>query len=264
MGEFLNCFLPACVFAVTLMLALWWVSLRIHNLGIVDIAWSAGFAPIAIFYALATHGDPVRRAVMAGMAGIWSIRLGAHVGSRVLSQHPREDGRYEQLRAEWGARLKQKAFWFFEIQAVLIAVLSLPFLLVCLNQRPGLAPVEWAGMALWLVAVAGESLADFQLRQFKANPANRGHVCQVGLWRHSRHPNYFFEWLIWVAFYLFAVGSPLGCATIYCPALMLYFLLRVTGIPMTEQLAVKTKGAEYREYQRTTSGFVPWFRKGSG
>ena len=100
-----------------------------------------------------------------------------------------------------------------------------------------------------------------QLKQFKANPANKGRVCQAGLWNFSRHPNYFFEWLVWVAFFLFALGSPWGWVTIYCPALMLFFLLKVTGIPMTEELAVKTKGDAYREYQRTTSVFVPWFKK---
>lgn len=261
MSEFLNAFLPICVFSVTLMLSLWWVSWRVGNLGIVDVGWSAAFAPVVVFYALATHGDPVRRALMAVMAGTWSTRLALHVGSRVLGQHPREDGRYEQLRAEWGGRVRQKSFWFFQFQAALIVVLSVPFLLVSLDRRPGLAAEEWAGIIVWLVAVAGESLADLQLRRFKAQPVNRGRVCREGLWRYSRHPNYFFEWLIWVGFYLFAMESPFGCATIYCPALMLFFLLRVTGIPMTEDLAVKTKGAEYLEYQRTTSRFVPWFPK---
>jgi steroid 5-alpha reductase family enzyme len=122
--------------------------------------------------------------------------------------------------------------------------------------------LEIAGAAIWLLALAGESLADYQLKQFKAGRAGTGRVCQVGLWRYSRHPNYFFEWLIWVAFFVFALGSPWGWLTIYCPALMLFFLIKVTGIPMTEELAVKTKGEEYIQYQRTTSGFVPWFRKG--
>ena len=122
-------------------------------------------------------------------------------------------------------------------------------------------PVEWVGIALWLFAVAGESLADYQLKQFKADSANHGQVCQIGLWHYSRHPNYFFEWLIWLSFFSFALGSPWGILTVYCPALMLYFLLRVTGIPMTEDLAVKTKGEEYRQYQRTTSKFVAWLRR---
>jgi steroid 5-alpha reductase family enzyme len=162
---------------------------------------------------------------------------------------------------EWGADAGRKMFWFFQLQGALLVALSSPFLLVCLNSRPDLSVWETAGLALWLVALAGESLADHQLKQFKAGKAGGGRVCQAGLWRYSRHPNYFFEWLIWVAFFVFALASPWGGVTIYCPALMLFFLLKVTGIPMTEELAVKTKGEEYVAYQRTTSGFVPWFRK---
>jgi steroid 5-alpha reductase family enzyme len=140
-------------------------------------------------------------------------------------------------------------------------MLSVPFLFACGNARPEFGAIEIAGAVLWLIALGGESLADWQLKQFKASPENKGSVCQAGLWRYSRHPNYFFEWLIWMAFFAVAAGAPWGWVTVYCPALMLFFLLRVTGIPMTEELAVKTKGEEYRAYQKTTSAFVPWFRR---
>jgi steroid 5-alpha reductase family enzyme len=101
-------------------------------------------------------------------------------------------------------------------------------------------------------------VADQQLKRFRQDPANKGKVCQTGLWNYSRHPNYFFEWLVWVAFFLAAAATPLGWLTVYCPALMLYFLFRVTGIPATEEQSIRTKGEAYREYQRTTSVFVPW------
>jgi len=125
--------------------------------------------------------------------------------------------------------------------------------------------VQWGwcdllGFLLWVIAICGESLADRQLDAFKANPANRGKVCESGLWYYSRHPNYFFEWLIWVAFFLFALPAPWGWATIVAPALMLFFLLRVTGIPYTEQQSLRSRGAAYRQYQRSTSAFVPWFK----
>jgi steroid 5-alpha reductase family enzyme len=169
--------------------------------------------------------------------------------------------RYSEMRARWKNHFRLQVFWFFQIQAILIVVLCIPFLIASINEDSGLRPVEIVGAALWLVAVCGEALADWQLKQFRADPDNRRKVCQAGLWNYSRHPNYFFEWLVWVAFYLFALGSPLGCATIYCPALMLFFLLRVTGIPLTEKLSLQSKGEAYREYQRTTSAFVPWFKK---
>jgi steroid 5-alpha reductase family enzyme len=261
LNDFISSILIAWAFAFVLMLIVWAISVRIRNAGIVDIAWSAGFAPVAIFYAAYNHGLPMRCWLMAGMVTLWSLRLGLHLYVRVMGHHPVEDVRYAELRREWGARANAKMFGFFQLQALLLVVLSVPFLIVCLNPNPAIQIQEWIGLGLWAVALAGETLADSQLKHFRENQNNHGEVCQVGLWRYSRHPNYFFEWLMWVAFYVFALGSPLGCATIYCPALMLYFLVRVTGIPMTETLSVKSKGQKYITYQRTTSAFVPWFRK---
>jgi steroid 5-alpha reductase family enzyme len=259
--DVLNAFWPALVFSIVLMVFVWIVSHRLQNLGIVDIAWAFGFAPVAVFYASVLPGDLAHRLLITGMAGLWSLRLGVHIAFRVAAHHPKEDPRYCQLRTEWAGRIKSKTFRFFQLQAALLAVLSTPFLFISLNSRPGFRPVEWAGVVLWSIAVTGEALADYQLNRFNAAPENRGRVCQTGLWRYSRHPNYFFEWLIWVSFFLFALGSPWGWITFFCPVLMLFFLLRVTGIPMTEQLALKSKGAEYERYQQTTSTFVPWFRK---
>ena len=259
--QFLHAFWPTCVFAVALMLVIWWLALRINNLGIVDIAWSYAFALVAIFYAATTHGDSTRRWLIAGMATLWSLRLGTHLCIRVKSHHPHEDVRYALMRANWSKNLKSQVLIFFQLQAVLIVLLSIPFLIVCLNDRPGISLLEWLGAVVWLIAVAGESLADRQLKQFRLRPENNGRICQIGLWNYSRHPNYFFEWLVWVGFFVFALGSPLGYVAVYCPVLMLFFLLRVTGIPLTEELSVKSKGDAYREYQRTTSAFVPWFKK---
>jgi steroid 5-alpha reductase family enzyme len=227
----------------------------------VDVAWSLGFAPIVIFFACFTHGWPERRWLIAGMATLWSLRLGGHIYFRVMGHHPREDVRYAQLRVDWAENLNAKMFGFFQLQALLLPILSVPFLIACVNEKPGIGIAEYTGLALWLVALLGESLADHQLKRFRADPKNHGEVCQAGLWRYSRHPNYFFEWLIWMAFFVFALGSPLGCVSVYCPAIMLHFLLRVTGIPMTEAQSVKSKGQKYIQYQKTTSAFVPWLPK---
>jgi cyclopropane-fatty-acyl-phospholipid synthase len=247
LNEFIISLLLAWAFAFTLMLVIWWISVRMRNAGIVDIAWSAGFAPVAIFYAAHTDGLPVRRWLVAGMAVLWSLRLAGHLYTRVMGHHPIEDVRYAQLRTEWGAQVNRKMFGFFQLQAALLVVLSVPFLVVCLNPNPGIQTAEWAGMGIWLVALLGESLADAQLKRFRADPNNRGQVCQTGLWHYSRHPNYFFEWLVWLGFYVFALGSPLGCTAIYCPALMLYFLVRVTGIPMTEALSSPGSGRKLND-----------------
>ena len=261
LNEFLNALWPVCAFAVALMFVIWWLARRINNLGIVDIAWSYAFAPVGIFYAATTHGDLVRRWLIASMATLWSLRLGTHLYFRVLGHHPHEDVRYAKMREQWGKNLKSQTLFFFELQAVLVVLLSTPFLVACLNPHLGISILEWVGVVVWTVAIVGEGVADWQLKQFRSHSENKGKICQTGLWNYSRHPNYFFEWLVWVGFFLFAWASPSGCFTVFCPALMLFFLLRVTGIPLTEELSVKSKGDAYRKYQRTTSAFVPWFKK---
>lgn len=237
----------------------WALSVRVKNYGFLDVAFSVGVAILAPIYALNSPGAGAVKWPIAAVGIAWSLRLGIHILIRVLRAHPVEDARYESLRKRWPGT--GMFFVFFQLQAVLVVIFSLPFLMVSFNAtaRPG--AFEIAGIALAILSLGGEALADWQLKRFKADPANRGKVCQRGLWFYSRHPNYFFESLIWWAFFLAALGSPYGWITIVCPLLMLCFLWKVTGIPLTEEYAVRSKGDAYREYQRTTSAFVPWFRK---
>jgi steroid 5-alpha reductase family enzyme len=254
------------------MMVTWLAACRVRNFGIVDVVWSAGFAPVALLYSFLApssavgHALSARRVLITAMVIVWSFRLAIHLGVRVASHHPIEDVRYAKLREEWGGRVNSKMFWFFQLQAALQIILSLPIALINRDAGPaagfdGLGLSGAAGLAIWGIGLAGESIADRQLAGFRRDPQNKGSVCQVGLWRYSRHPNYFFEWLIWVGYAVFAVGSPMGWLGLVAPALMLHFLLNVTGVPMTEELSVKSKGEAYREYQRTTSAFVPWFPK---
>lgn len=239
----------------------YWLARRLDNYGIVDIAWSYAFAGLALYYAFLAPGWPVRKTLITAMAVFWSLRLGTHLYRRVMGHHPVEDGRYVQLRKDWAGNFAPKMFGFFQLQAASVVLLGVAFFIACLNPSPRLHPLEIAGAILWLLALAGESIADRQLAAFKHDPANPGKVCAVGLWRYSRHPNYFFEWLIWVAFFAFALASPFGWAAIVGPASILYLLLRVTGIPLTEEQSLRSKGDAYRRYQQTTSAFVPWFPK---
>lgn len=243
-----------------LMFSLWVVHLQLKNAGVVDIGWACGLGILALVDASLGTGDLTRRWLLAGMVLIWSGRLGSHLFTRIVG-HP-EEGRYRQLRQTWGGNIALKFLAFFEAQALLDLILSIPILIVSLNAAPGLSGFEYTGIALWLVAIAGESLADRQLAAFKRAPGNKGKVCEAGLWRYSRHPNYFFEWLVWVAWALFAWNSPYGAVAILCPALMLFFLYRVTGIPATEAQALRSKGDAYRRYQETTSAFIPWVKSG--
>jgi steroid 5-alpha reductase family enzyme len=247
--------------AAAAMAAVFVLALRIRNFSVVDVAWSAVFTPLAVLYAALAAGDGVRRALIAGLVTLWSLRLAWHLFARIAALHPEEEGRYVQLRKEWAGNLGTRFFWFFQAQGLLATLLSAPFLLACVDPRPGLGPFELAAAALFLIAVCGETIADRQLATWKKAPEHRGRTCREGLWRYSRHPNYFFEWLVWVAYALFAWPSPWGWMAIGCPLLMLFFLFRVTGIPMTEEQALRSRGDDYRDYQRTTSAFFPWLPK---
>jgi steroid 5-alpha reductase family enzyme len=238
--------------------ALYFLARRLDNYGIVDVAWAYAFAPVAWFYAAAGPGWLPRRILVASFVTLWAARLGTHLLRRVASHHPIEDGRYVQLRRDWAGNFAPKMAGFFQLQAASIVLLAVPFLLPVLNPGPTFQWLEMLGAALWIIALAGEAIADAQLAAFKRNPAHRGRVCDVGLWRYSRHPNYFFEWLVWVAFAAIAFGSPWGWLALIAPAAILHLLLRVTGIPLNEEQSLRSKGDAYRRYQQTTSAFVPW------
>lgn len=249
--------LAAWLLAAGLMLILWAISIPLRNAGLVDIGWAGGLALIALLYFVLVDGYLLRRALVTAMGLIWGLRLGSYLLVRTVGRE--EEGRYRYLRLKWGSAASFRFFFFFQFQAVLDVIFSLPLLLAAVNPDPRLSILELVGFGLWLVAVAGEATADRQLQRFKDRSESAGQVCREGLWGYSRHPNYFFEWLVWVAFFLFALPSPRGWIAIVCPALMLLFLFRITGIPANEQQALRSKGDAYRDYQRTTSPFIPWF-----
>lgn len=245
--------------AATAMLAAWWRQRATADATAVDVVWTVNLGLIAGLYAWLGDGAAPRRVLLALLVGAWSLRLALHLmRTRVLAPGQREDARYAKLRAAWGPRAQRNFFWLYQAQALLDALLSLPFLLVAFDPQPSLGWIEAAAALLLVVSVAGESLADAQLAAFKADPANRGRTCRAGLWRTSRHPNYFFEWLAWCAFALLALGAPLGWLGASAPLLMLFLLLKVTGVPPAESQALRSRGDDYRAYQRTTSAFFPW------
>ena len=258
----LTLFLIGLGIAVVYFAVVWVISVRLKNYGFLDVAWSYGVAVLAPIYAWFGPAGGAVKWVVTAIGVVWSLRLGTYILLRVLRHHPEEDVRYQTLRQRWPGT--GMFLVFFELQAVLVAIFSLPFLFVAFYASESVSPFTWAAVALALLALAGETLADLQMQEFKRTNHDRGAVCQVGLWRYSRHPNYFFESLIWWAFFLIAVSiapTPYAWLTLACPLLMLYFLFKVTGIALTEEYALKSKGDAYREYQRTTSAFVPWFRK---
>jgi steroid 5-alpha reductase family enzyme len=246
----------AWVAATLGMTLLWLRQEQTRDASTVDVGWVCSVAATAVLFAATAGGWPQRRLLVALMFGIWGTRLAAFLVRERLNGRG-EDSRYRALRAQWGASQSRRFFWFFQAQALAAVFFALPGLLASANPNPSFTAIEGAALVIWAVALTGEAAADRQLAAFKRH-APRGATCNAGLWRYSRHPNYFFEWLIWVGFALLASSAPWGLAAWTCPALMLYLLLRVTGIPATEAQALRTRGESYRRYQQTTSAFIPW------
>lgn len=244
------------------MLVLWLVQRRTGDAGVVDVGWAACLGLSAAFCALTGAGDPNRRLIIGCMGFVWGMRLAAHLLFDRVLRGP-EDGRYQMMREKLGRRAQPVFLLFFEAQALLVVILSAPFVLAANDPRGGPSFLDWFGLGIWLVGLIGESLADAQLKGFKRRPDAKGRVCDVGLWRVSRHPNYFFEWLMWIGYAIVAASAPAGWLAWSAPALMLFFVLKVTGIPPTEARALRSRPDAYRLYQRNTSAFFPWFPRSS-
>ena len=240
------------------MMALWWVQWRRQDASLVDAGWAGGIGLGALLLCWLGEGEANRRLLVAIMGGLWSLRLTTHLVRDRLLGKP-EDGRYQMLRAQWGSGAQPRFFVFFQFQAVLVAFFVLPFLVIAADVRPLGGIGMWLGVAIWMLAIAGESLADHQLARWRQDPANHGRTCRAGLWRYSRHPNYFCEWLLWWAYVAIAAGTIWVWLAVLVPVVLLILLLTVTGIPYTEKRALASRGDDYRDYQRTTSPFIPWF-----
>jgi steroid 5-alpha reductase family enzyme len=254
-GSVWGLLLVGTILASMVMAALWVVQVRTRDASLVDVAWAVLIAWAAIAYALLADGDTGQRILAALLASIWGFRLGAYLlVDRVLGKE--EDGRYQALRARWGDRANRRFFWFFQLQALAVVFFSLPFALVALDPESRLGALEWLGIAVWGVGNVGTIVADRQLARWRANPENRGRTARAGLWSWSRHPNYFFEWVTWCGVALVATAAPSGWISCLVPAVLLFLLFRVTGIPATEAQALRSR-MDYAEYQLTTSVFVP-------
>ncbi|WP_426663798.1 DUF1295 domain-containing protein [Rhodanobacter aciditrophus] len=241
-----------------LMMALGWRWQRRHtNTGIVDALWAAGLGGAAVLLALLGPGAAVPRLALGVLGGLWGLRLAWHLWRRVRREP--EDGRYRALREHWQGD-QRRLFAFFQFQALLIPLFALPFVAVATNAMTSLSWLV-AGVAIWVGGVLGEAIADAQLARFRADLRQHGRTCRHGLWRYSRHPNYFFEWLHWFAYVALAIGSPLAWLAWSGPLLMFLFLRFISGIPFTEAQALRTRGEDYRAYQRSTPMLFPWFPK---
>ncbi len=236
----------------------WFFARKWNNYSVVDAVWAYGTGVTALLW-LGLGGEFAwKNTVAAGLIALWSLRLGSHLQRRIWRMHPEEDARYAKLRQVWGGRVASSFFWFFQAQGLSVVLLALPFLFIASDSNVAWSVWETVGLIVAVIGILGESSADSQMSRFKSRNSDSKAVCQDGLWRYSRHPNYFFEAVIWIGFYLYACGSEWGWVTLHAPVIITYLLLKVTGIPPTEAAALARKGNAYRNYQKSTSPFIPW------
>ena len=240
------------------MIAAWWIQKQTGKSGWIDVTWTYSVGLAGVVFALwpFTALSP-RQLLVAALVAIWSLRLGTHVALRTARSQ--DDPRYAQLKKDWGAQAQSKMFGFLQVQALAGVLLSLAVLAAAWAPRPDIDWRDIFGALVLLGCVAGETLADSQLKAFAKNPDNRGKVCDVALWRYSRHPNYFFEWALWFAFPIIAMSAdyPFGWVAWIGPAYMYYLLVHVSGIPPLEEHMMRTRPETFAAYARRTNAFFP-------
>jgi len=238
--------------------AIWLVSLVLRNASIVDAFWGLGFVLLAALYFVATDGFVGRKILITGLVAVWGLRLSLYILWRNWGKG--EDYRYGAFREKAGERFWWVSFFqVFLLQGVLLWLISAPILAGQFYDSPDeLTVVDGLGAVVWAVGFFFEAVGDWQLAAFKADPANKGKVMQSGLWRYTRHPNYFGDTTAWWGYFAIAAGTVDGLWTVFSPILMTVLLLRVSGVALLEKAQVRTK-PQYSVYIESTSAFLPWF-----
>ena len=246
-----------------IMAGAWLVQQRTGNSGWVDTIWTFGLGGTGLagaLFPLEGGALSTRQAVTAAFILCWSLRLGLHIARR--SKGITDDPRYAEMARDWGAEAPRRMFWLLQKQAWVTIPLALAIFLAAHDPAPRLRWQDLAAVVVLIIALGGEALADRQLRRFATDPANRGKVCDAGLWSWSRHPNYFFEWLGWLGYPLLAIdvagGYGWGYLALFAPVCMYWLLVYVSGIPPLEQHMLRSRGEAFRAYQRRTSAFFPF------
>jgi steroid 5-alpha reductase family enzyme len=240
-----------------LMLIVWVSSLVLRDASLVDRFWGLGFVIAALAAFAATGGGDTRRYLVLAMVAIWGTRLSLYLTQRNWGQG--EDYRYQAMRRHWGGKFPLVSlFTVFGLQGALMWFIALPIPLAMVSGEPArLTLLDNLGALVWLVGFAFESIGDAQLARFKADPANEGKVMDQGLWRYTRHPNYFGDALLWWGIYLACASTPYGRWAILSPIVMTFLLMRVSGVPLLEKRMKKSRPS-YEAYAEKTSAFIPW------
>ncbi len=246
-----------CALAVIMAVA-WAAQRATGRSGWIDAIWTLGVGAIGAILAVAALGDVGagwRQGAVAAAILLWAARLGGHIIVRTLNGP--DDPRYAKLIEDWGDKASLRLFAFLQVQAVVGATLALAVALAAHATSPHFRIADGLGLVVFVIALAGEAVADAQLARFKADPTRKGQICDVGLWGRSRHPNYFFEWLVWAAFAIAASGDAVGLLAWIAPALMYAVLRYASGVPPLEEHMLRTRGEAFRAYQERTPVFFP-------
>jgi steroid 5-alpha reductase family enzyme len=238
------------------MLVVWVFSRLLNNPSIVDVAWAFGLMVAGLIYLCRVQLD-FRIMLIGGLLILWGVRLGGFLWVTRIRKGI-VDKRYLKLSENWQTAKALKFFLNFQFQGFLILLISSVFLFATNDATSNPSNIEWLGVAIVLVGIMGETIADLQLYRFQHT--NPGEVCQAGSWNYSRHPNYFFEWLTWCGFTLFALHQPFGTLPLVVPLVLYLIMTHITG-PLTERGSIESRGQAYKEYQRSTAMFFPFFKK---
>ncbi|MDX5931708.1 DUF1295 domain-containing protein [Acidiphilium acidophilum] len=248
------------VLLALVMTGAWVMQRQTRNSGWVDVFWTFGTGIAGAIGAMVPLGVAPwgRRVLVAALVLIWAGRLGSYIMMRTRAI-THEDARYARFRSEWGANFESRMFWLLMIQAVVAWLLAI-CVTIAANNPHALAP-GWtvAGIAVFVISLGGEALADRQMHAFRADKSNKGKVCEAGLWGWSRHPNYFFEFLIWLSYPLIALAGLwwVGFVALIGPVFMYVLLDKISGVPPLEREMVESRGAAYRDYQARVSPMIP-------
>lgn len=241
---------------LALMVVTWLVSVAIKDASIVDIIWGAGFVLVAWVAFFTGDGDDARKWLITLLASAWGLRLSTYLFIR--NRGKGEDYRYQAMRRHWGPRFPLiSLFTVFGLQGLLMFIISMPLQVAQLSGMPeGLTWIDYLGAALFAVGLGFEATGDFQLARFKADPANAGRVMDRGLWRYTRHPNYFGDAVLWWGLFLIAAARPANLVVVFSPVVMTFLLTRVSGVPLLEKSLAKRREG-YADYIARTSSFIP-------
>jgi steroid 5-alpha reductase family enzyme len=243
---------------MSLLAGLWLISLAIKDASIIDIFWGTGFVILAWWYRYLMDLSDYRSLIFCIIVSIWGIRLSIHLGNRNIGKP--EDYRYQEWRKQYG-----KNFWWvsflrvFLLQGFLMWIIGSIMLIGQTNKSNELIWLDYLGLIVWLFGLAFEVIGDYQLLTFKRNPENIGKVLNTGLWKFTRHPNYFGDALLWWGFFLFSISASYGWLFIFSPILMTFLLMKVSGVALLEKKLVETK-SQYKTYIANTPAFFPKFK----